>query len=167
MMWPTTVGAACVIVGGLSLFGGCLSLGGMAEMEQLHTAIPFGEGQLSEELRLKLQATAPNRVVTNFFSILNIIFAIALTLFGIGLLQQNPNARKRLLCWATTYIALMIGGVIINWTPRWELVQDNSEVQGMFLAQLLISMPMYLILPIFLLIFLNKKQIQSEITTWR
>jgi hypothetical protein len=61
----------------------------------------------------------------------------------------------------------MIGGVIINWTPRWELVQENSEVQGMFLAQLLISMPMYLILPIFLLIFLNKKQIQSEITTWR
>ena len=118
-MWPTTVGAACVIVGGLSLFGGCLSLGGMAEMEQLHTAIPFGEGQLSEELRLKLQATAPSRGVTNFFSILNIIFAIALTLFGIGLLQQNPNARKRLLYWATTYIALMIGGVIINWTPRW------------------------------------------------
>ena len=139
----------------------------MAEMEQLHTAIPFGEGELSEELRLKLKETAPNNLLSNFLVILNICFAFALNLFGISLLQHNPNARNKLLYWATTYIVLLIGGVIINWFPRWELVQENSEIQGMFLAQLLISMPMYLILPIFLLIFLNKKQIRSEIATWR
>jgi hypothetical protein len=165
--WPTTVGAVCVIVGGLSLFGGCLSLSGMAEIEQLHTAIPFGDGEINEALLEKLQTTAPLHGITNLFAGLSIFFAIALTLFGMGLLQEHPNARKRLLVWSVLYIILTIAGIIINWTPRWDLIQENSEVKGMFLAQLLISMPMYLILPFFLLIFLNKKQIRSEIASWR
>ena len=165
--WPTTIGAVCVIVGGLSLFGGCLSFAGMAEIEQLHTAIPFGEGELSEELRAQLQATAPNPGIANLFSGLNIFFAIALTLLGMNFIQHNPKARKKLLIWSGSYILLTIGGVIINWTPRLELVQENSEVLGMFLAQVLISMPMYLILPCFLLFYLNKKKVQSEIITWR
>ena len=49
-MWPTTFGALCIVVGGLSLFGGCLALSGMSEIEQLHTAIPFGRGELDEQL---------------------------------------------------------------------------------------------------------------------
>jgi hypothetical protein len=165
--WPTTVGAVCIIVGGLSLFGGCLSLAGMAEMEQLHTAIPFGDGEISEELLKKLQATAPLEGVANLFSGLNILFALALTVFGMNLLQEHPKARTRLFIWSALYILLTIAGIIINWTPRLPLIQENSEVQGMFLAQLLISMPMYLILPIFLLIFLNRKQVRSEIASWR
>jgi hypothetical protein len=165
--WPTTIGAVCVIVGGLSLFGGCLSLAGMAEMEQLHTAIPFGDGKISEELLLKLQATAPMQEIAILFSSLNILFAVAVTLFGMGLLQQHPKSQKALLWWSAIYICIRIAGVIINWMPRMQLVQENSEVQGMFLAQLLISMPMYLILPVFLLIFLNKKQVRSEIASWR
>ena len=39
-----------VFLGGLSLFGSCLSLLGMSEIEQLHTAIPFGKGELDESL---------------------------------------------------------------------------------------------------------------------
>ncbi len=165
--WPTTVGAACVIVGGFSLFGGCLSLSGMAEMEQLHTAIPFGDGEISDALLEKLHATAPGQSIANLFSGLHILFAITLTLFGIALLQEHPKARIRLLIWSILYITLTIAGIIINWSPRWDLIQENSEVQGMFLAQLLISMPMYLILPMFLLIYLNKKQIRSQIASWR
>ena len=46
--WPTTFGAVCTVVGGLMLFGGCLSYGGMSDLAQLHTAIPFGEGELSD-----------------------------------------------------------------------------------------------------------------------
>jgi len=165
--WPTTVGAVCVIVGGLSLFGACLSLSGMAEIEQLHTAIPFGDGEMNDALLGKLQATAPLQGVSNLISGLSMFFAIALTVFGLGLLQEHPCARRRLLIWSLLYIILTIGGVIINWAPRFDLIQENSEVQGMFLAQLLISMPMYLTLPVFLLVFLNKKQIRSEIATWR
>jgi len=167
LTWPTTVGAVCVIVGGLSLFGGCLSLAGMAEMEQLHTAIPFGDGKISEELLLKLQATAPMQEIAILFSSLNILFAVALTLFGMGLRREHPKSQKALLWWSAIYICIRIAGVIINWMPRMQLVQENNEVQGMFLAQLLISMPMYLILPVFLLIFLNKKQVRSEIASWR
>ncbi|MBC8203063.1 MAG: hypothetical protein H8E91_04465 [Planctomycetes bacterium] len=166
-MWPTTVGAVCVIVGGLSLFGGCLSLSGMAEMEQLHTAIPFGDGELSEEIRTQIQANAPLPGVVNLIAGLKIFFAIALTVFGMALLQEHPKARIRLCVWSVLYIVLTIASIIIIWTPHWDLIQENSEVKGMFLAQLLISMPMYLILPVFLLVFLNKKQIQSEIATWR
>ena len=125
------------------------------------------DGEMSEELLKKLQATAPLEGVANLFSGLNILFALALTVFGMNLLQEHPKARTRLFVWSVLYILLTIAGIIINWTPRLPLIQENSEVQGMFLAQLLISMPMYLILPIFLLIFLNRKQVRSEIASWR
>jgi len=46
-------------------------------------------------------------------------------------------------------------------------VQQSSEVQAMFLAQIVISMPLYLILPIFLLIYLNKNQARNEVALWR
>ncbi len=165
--WPTTVGAVCVIVGGLSLFGSCLSLSGMAEIEQLYTAIPFGDGKLSEETLSKLQENAPLPGIMNLISGLKIFFAIGLTVFGMALLQEHPKARVRLLLWSVLYTTLTIAGIIINWTPQWDLIQESSEIMGMFLATLLIYMPMYLILPIFLLIFLNKKQIRSEIASWR
>ena len=44
---------------------------------------------------------------------------------------------------------------------------QNKEVEGMFLAQIAISMPLYLALPIFLLIFLNRKQTRNEVASWR
>ena len=165
--WPTTFGSICVVVGGLTLFGSCLSLSGMAEIEQLHTAIPFGEGEIGDALRGQLQETAPMSWVATLLSCLNILFSIVLTIAGMGLLQHAPKARVALLWWAGLYILLNIVGVIIHWVPRWELVQEHAEVQGMFLAQLVISTPLYLILPVFLLFFLNKNRIRSEVESWR
>jgi hypothetical protein len=165
--WPTTLGAVCIVVGGLSLFGGCLSLTGFAEIEQLHTAIPFGASEISEELLVKLDDTEPVRPISSIISGINILFSITLAIFGMWLLQQAPKARTALLWWAILYIPFTVAAVAINWLPRLDLVQENSEVQGMFLAQLLISIPLYLVLPVFLLIFLSNKKIRNKAGTWR
>lgn len=139
----------------------------MAEIEQLHTAIPFGEGEIGNALRTQLQETAPISWVSTLLSCLNILFSIVLTITGMALLQHVPRARVTLLWWAGLYIILNIGGVIVHWVPRWRLVQEHAEVKGMFLAQLMISTPLYLILPVFLLFFLNKNRIRSEVESWR
>ena len=165
--WPTTIGAVCIVVGGLSLFGGCLALTGMAEIEQLHTAIPFGDGELSDELLKQLDATAPSKWISSTGSTINIFFAIFLIGAGMALLQRVPKARKSLLAWSVLFILFTIGAAIVNWSPRMELVKQNSEVQGMFLAQIVISMPLYLILPVFLLFYLNTKQVRNELKLWR
>jgi hypothetical protein len=165
--WPTTIGAVCIIVGGLSLFGGCLALTGMAEMEQLHTAIPFGDGELSEVLVEQLKATDPPSWVLNTASLLNIMLSVALIGAGMSLLQRAPKARKVLLCWSAFYIVFTVAAAVVNWSPRMELVNQNKEVQGMFLAQIVISAPFYLAMPIFMLIYLNRKQIRNEVALWR
>ena len=165
--WPTTIGAVCIVVGGLSLFGGCLALTGMAEIEQLHTAIPFGDGELNEELVKQLKATEPTAWIANIASIVNIVFSIVLGGAGMALLQRAPKARVTLLGWSILYGLFTIGAAILNWAPRMELVSQNKEVEGMFLAQLVISMPLYLALPVFLLIFLNRKQTRNEVALWR
>jgi hypothetical protein len=165
--WPTTIGAVSIIVGGLSLFGGCLALTGMAEMEQLHTAIPFGDGELSDELVAQLKATAPAKWILNITTIANIVFSVILTWAGMALLQRAPSARKTLLVWSVFYLLFSIASAVANWAPRMELVQQNNDVKGMFLAQLVISTPLYLALPVFLLIFLNRKRIRNEIAFWR
>jgi hypothetical protein len=156
-----------VIVGGLTLFGGCLSLTGMAELEQLHTAIPFGEGELSDELRKKLADTSPTAGVSNLISGLTLFFAVTLTFLGMGLLQHVPKVRSLLVWWSILYIILSLCSAVVNWLPRLALMKENSEVQGMFLAQLLISLPMYLVLPIFLIVYLNTNGVKSETGTWR
>jgi hypothetical protein len=51
--------------------------------------------------------------------------------------------------------------------PRMDLVRSNSEVQALFLAQLTLSLPLYLVLPVFLLVYLNLKKIRNEVTLWR
>jgi len=165
--WPRRIGAVCIVVGGLSLFGGCLALTGMAEIEQLHTAIPFGDGKLSEELAAQLKATEPKAWIANSASLMNIIFSIALAGAGMALLQRAPKARTTLLTWSGFYIIFTLAAAWINWSARMELVSQNKEVQGMFLAQLVISMPLYLALPVFLLIYLNRKQTRNEVTLWR
>ena len=161
------MGACCIIVGGLSLFGGCLSLTGMAEIEQLHTAMPFGEGEMSEELLEQLDATSPPIWLTSITSSLITILSLVLMYVGVGLLKRVPTARRALLVWSVLYVLTTIASAIINWLPRMHLVQENAEVHGMFLAQIVISMPMYLVLPIFLLIYLNKKQVRNEVALWR
>ena len=55
----------------------------------------------------------------------------------------------------------------INWLPRIDLAKENNEVLGMFLAQIMISMPLYLALPVFLLIYLNTEQVRNETSLWR
>ena len=139
----------------------------MAEIEQLHTAMPFGDGKISEALLKQLDATAPSIWVSSIASSLITVLSMFLMYAGAGLLKRVPSARRALLVWSVLYVLTTIAAAIFNWIPRMNLVQENSEVQGMFLAQIVISMPMYLVLPVFLLIYLNKKQVRNEVSHWR
>lgn len=164
--WPTTFGAICTVVGGLMLFGGCLSFGGMSDLAQLHTAIPFGEGELSESIVEALASHGPPYWLIRVTTIIQILLSLMLLSQGLFLIQRVPSSIKWLLCWSWLYIAASLTQVVVNWLPRMELVQTNSEIQGMFLAQLLISIPLYLALPVFMLYWLNKKRIKNEVSGW-
>ena len=166
-MWPTTFGALCIVVGGLSLFGGCLALSGMSEIEQLHTAIPFGRGELDEQLIADLAASAPPQWVGTFISIANIVLSIVLAGTGMALLQRAPRSRGILLAWASVYIVITIAGTVVTWMPRGDLIAASSDVKGMFLAHLVLSLPLYLALPTFLLWWLNRSHVRNEILLWR
>ena len=165
--WPSTVGGICIIVGGLSLFGGCIALTGMSEIEQLHTAIPFGKGELDEQLIADLAASASPQWVGTLISIANIVLSIVLAGTGMALLQRAPRSRRILLVWAGVYIVIMIAGTVATWMPRGDLIAVSSDVKGMFLAHLVISLPLYLALPTFLLWWLNRSHVRNEISLWR
>ena len=165
--WPTTIGAVCIVVGGLTLFGGCLSLTGMSEIEQLHTAVSFGDGELNDEVRESLIASAPPGWILSTSSVCIILFAVTLIAMGISLLQRNLKAANQLKWWSTLYIAFSLALVTINWAPRMDLVQADSTVQALFMTHIMISLPLYLALPIFLLIWLNRSQVRNELTLWR
>ena len=165
--WPTTVGAVCIVVGGLSLFSGCMALTGMSEIEQLHTAVPFGDGEISEKTAASLTATAPPAWISSVASLLVILFAISLVALGMSLLLRNPKGSFRLRGWSLLYIIFTFGAAAVQWVPRMGLVDTDSTVQALFLAQLTISLPLYLILPVFLLVYLNLKKIRNEVALWR
>ena len=165
--WPNVVGAICIVFGGLSLFGSCLGFLGMSEIEQLHTAIPFGKGELDDSFLLQLQVAGPAIWLIRLFQILSMLLSLFLLYQGMLLLQRDSRAIFCLFCWSYSSIILSILSLILNWIPRWSLIATNSEIKGMFLAHLLISLPIALLLPVFLLIFLNKRHIKTEVVQWR
>ncbi len=139
----------------------------MSEIEQLHTAIPFGKGELDEQLIGDLAASAPSQWVGTLISIANIVLSIVLAGTGMALLQRAPKSRGVLLVWAVVYIVITIVGTVATWLPRGDLIATSSDVKGMFLAHLVISLPLYLALPIFLLWWLNRSHVRNEISLWR
>ena len=161
------MGAVCIIVGGLSLFGGCLSFSGMSEIEQLHTAVPFGDGEMSEEVMEMLKNTAPASWVSSIASIASIVFSVLLIVFGMSLLLRNPASVSRLQWWAILYTLFTIGSAAMQWYPRLAILKENSTVEALFLAQITISLPLYLVLPIFLLVYLNTTRVKNELALWR
>ena len=96
--WPTTFGAVCTVVGGLMLFGGCLSYGGMSNLAQLHTAIPFGKGELDERLLLQLQVASPAIWLIKIVQILSMLLSLFLLYQGMRVLQRNQAAIFCLFC---------------------------------------------------------------------
>ncbi|MEE2819411.1 MAG: hypothetical protein VX615_02245 [Planctomycetota bacterium] len=167
LQWVTICGAICVIVGGLMLFGGCLGLSGMDELQQLHTAIPIGEGEISDTLQLELIEHGPPMWFARLSSLIVVCFSLYLLMQGIFLIQRDPRVPKRLVLWSLCFIIFTIVVVLMNWVPRWLLVASNSEVKAMFLAQLLIAIPMQLALPVGLIIFFNKQKVKADIALWR
>ena len=139
----------------------------MSEIEQLYTAVPFGDGEMSETVLASLTATAPPVWVSSVASTLVILFSVLLVAFGMSLLLRNPKGFSRLRWWAVAYTIFTIASAAVQWAPRMELVNTDSTVQALFLAQLTISLPLYLILPVFLLIYLNIKRVRNEVSLWR
>tara|TARA_Y100001968_G_C19134996_1_gene608617 strand:+ start:71 stop:598 length:528 start_codon:yes stop_codon:yes gene_type:complete len=167
LQWVTVCGAICVIVGGLMLFGGCLGLSGMDELQQLHTAIPIGDGEMSDSLQAELIEHGPPMWFARVNSICVVCFSLFLLMQGIFLIQRDPKVPRRLILWSFCFIIFTFVVVLMNWVPRWLLVASNSEVKAMFLAQLLIAMPMQLALPVGLIIFFNKQKVKADIAQWR
>ena len=149
------------------LFGGCLGLSGMDELQQLHTAIPIGEGEISGTLQSELIEHGPPMWFARLSSLIVVCFSLYLLMQGLFLIQRDPRVPKRLVLWSRCFIIFTIVVVLMNWVPRWLLVASNSEVKAMFLAQLLIAMPMQLALPVGLIIFFNKQKVKADIALWR
>jgi len=139
----------------------------MSEIEQLHSAIPFGEGEMSEEVYEALASHAPPAWISSVTSMLVILFSLTLIGLGMSLLQRDKRAVKRLIWWSVLYATFTVASVCISWIPRMDLVSEHSAVQALFLAQLMIALPMYLLLPVFLLIYLNCSKVRNELTLWR
>ncbi len=149
------------------LFGGCLGLSGMDELQQLHTAIPIGEGEMSETLQNQLLEHGPPAWFARVSSLVTVCLSLYLLMQGIFLIQRDPRVPRRLMLWSVCFIIFTVMVVVMNWVPRWLLVASNSEIKAMFLAQLFIAMPMQLALPVGLLIFFNKQKVKANIAQWR
>tara|TARA_Y100000589_G_C27043559_1_gene584198 strand:+ start:373 stop:900 length:528 start_codon:yes stop_codon:yes gene_type:complete len=167
LQWITVCGAICVIVGGLMLFGGCLGLSGMDELQQLHTAIPIGEGEISDSLQSELIEHGPPMWFSRLSNLVVVCLSLYLLIQGIFLIQRDPKVPKRLMLWSFCSIIFTIVAVLMNWVPRWLLVTSTPEVEAIFLAQLLIALPMQLALPVGLIIFFNKQKVKANIAQWR
>ena len=164
--WPTTMGSVCVVVGGLLLFGGCLSLTGMSSFEQLHTATMLPGAEANDALMEQLAAEGPPRWVAGLAGLIRAVLSLILIGGGMGLLQRRRRSPRLLLIWSVVFIIVTITMAAVQWAPRWSLVQESVDAHGLFLAEALISMPLYLALPVIMLIVLRRASIRHETEGW-
>lgn len=163
-IWPTTVGAVGVVVGGLQCYGGCVAIGGLDPISALHTATQLPGGD--DPVLAALMAQGPPTALAVTMGGIEAVMAIVLILASIALIQHRRGARRLLRCWSTAALALVVVATVIAWAPRWSLVAEHDAAEAAFVAWLVIRVPLTVALPIFLLAWFSRSSIRDEMARW-
>jgi len=163
-IWPTTFGAVGVVVGGLRCYGGCVAIGGLDPISALHTATQLPGGD--DPVLAALVEEGPPVALAMAMAGIESVMAIGLILASIALIQHRRTARRLLLWWSVAALALVVVATLVAWAPRWSLVGEHDAAEAVFVAWLVIKVPLTVALPIFLLAWLRRPSIRDEMARW-
>lgn len=163
-IWPTTVGAVGVVVGGLQCYGGCVAIGGLDPVSALHTATQLPGGD--DPVLAALVEHGPPTALAVTMAGVECVMAIVLILASISLIQHRGIAGRLLLNWSAAALALVVVATVIAWAPRWSLVAEHDAAEAAFVAWLVMRVPLTVALPIFLLAWLRRPSIRDEMARW-
>jgi len=166
-VWPMVIGIVCIVLGSLGLICyGCQGVG---------TVVMFsGATNLPPEFQ---NARPPQPVLIGNMvnACVSFILSLWLLLAGVALTMRRPGARSALMAWSVCKIIVVIGITIHSIIYVSAHVQHMNQQQGPFpqmtealmIVTLLIQGMIYLIWPVFLLIWFMIPKFKNEVESWR
>lgn len=176
--WPIVLGIICVVFGILGVLGGMCGIGSSVLQGMLAGAMPSDPEM--QEMQAAFTHLWPLMLATQTFEM---VIAIVLAVGGFALISRRPWSRKTLLWWSGLRMVAVIGSVLVMYQFQQAILQMAQEVGsqdganpmppmiGMFMNfGFGISAAFRIIwgwaLPIFVLIWMNRDKIRSEVQAW-
>ena len=177
--WPNALGIVCICFGVLHLFGGICGLASPLWSGVMRSAVPAGEDAWLEISRRWQVWTLPLAGAAT-------VLASMLLAIGIGLLSCRPWSVRLVRMWAPTRILLAIIEAVVQYCVAEETmkaaaaefarkaasippnVAAGATIGAKIGAQigLVFGLAWGLAFPIFMLIWLSRRTVRSEIATW-
>jgi len=169
--WPTAVAILGIVYAVLGILGGIWSVIGWA----FQGAFMGGAGGAMEDVHASQRGFMPAAIGTG---ILSALAAVLLLVGSIALLRRRPRARPLLLVWSVIQLAAAAAGAAVAVLMQRAMFDAMTESSGMpgppaGLGVLIAAVTVFFTLlwgwtpAIFLLLWLNRARIKTEIATWR
>ncbi len=174
--WPKVIGIICIVFGSLGSLGGfCGALGSL--LQGFIGRVAQNAGQSQETL----EAMARYTPYTAAANILGLGVAVVLLVGGIGLVKRLRWSRAALLHWSwmKMLVAILVGvlGYLMQ-QAQFEAMQNDPNFSGQMPAMfgsfmraagavgLVLQIVWSWALPIFTLIWFNRRPIREEVSQW-
>ncbi len=171
--WPNVVGIICIVMGSLGALGGFCGVIGSFFQGYFANMMPAGQANVMTGMAQYM----PYMIASN---VLNLALAVTLIIGGTGLTSRRRWGRPVLLHWSwLKMIAVIVGAVLGYYVQQAQLqamLNDPNAASappqmGMFMQLgagigLAIGVVWGWILPIFVLIWLNRQTIRDEANSW-
>jgi hypothetical protein len=170
--WPTVIGVIAIIFGALGVLGAVWSAIAPAFMGSMMAAMPHDQFASMESMKDFNSWMAP-------FSVLGGGLGALLVVAGIGLLKHRPWARTLCMAWAGLKIVLVLVSSVLGSYMMFRLFSAMASRQdtnvpalgpGMtavfFVFGLCLGLVWGWALPVFVLIWMSREKIKTEVGAW-
>lgn len=174
--WPRVIGIICIVFGSLGSLGGfCGALASLLQGVFSSWATQAGQPQAMADAAARY---TPYLVVAN---ILTLGVAVVLLVGGIGLVKRRRWSRMALLHWSwMKMLVAVVGGVLgyLVQQAQFEAMQNDPDISGQMPAMfgsimrtfggvgLVLQITWFWALPVFTLVWFNRRPIRHEVSQW-
>lgn len=173
--WPTVVGIIMIVLGAL---GSCINLWGVVAPVVMQALLSTTQDQ-DPSTQAAAKAMAEHRVILTISGVMNLVLAAMLLTAGILLVKRSAGAARL----SVIYAWLRIAGAVLAGFATYQMQQTqvnhmmntsamppNMSPQ-MFMNIMLVVTVVFTVLwgwalPIFLLIWFNRRKIKDEVAGW-
>lgn len=171
--WPTVLGVIALVMGGMSVLGGCVGLGSMFAVDWLIEMA--GEEEAGQLLVLR-----DWKLYTIISQIGTMLLAVVLITAGVGLLKRSAWAATLCMVWAITKLifelACFVPAMQLQSEQMAASLEDSSGqvpagfegmMQAFAIGSMCLTYVFILALPAFFIIWFLRRPVREEVARWR
>lgn len=169
--WPTVVGVICIVFGSCGVLAGCCGTGFVLFAEQFANWLEKQVAQApsapasSRDGIIQMRVMAQHLGLSVSVAAAGLLLASVLLCGGIGLVKRRRYSRAVLNAWSLLKVLLAIGAGALNyWIAK--LAVAEGATTGPSALTIGLGFAWTILLPCFILLWMNRARVKAEVASW-